>query len=527
MSARDHDVLERVARQVGDGESVDWDAVTTEREGSLALLRSLRLIERADADDEASPDPRRLPFERWGPLELRRFVAHGGFGDVYLARDLRLDCDVALKLDRDESSASLADFVEEARRQASVRHPNVVTIHGMDRFEGRLGLWMEWIDGEPLDRLLEERGAFSADEAAQIGIELCRALAAVHGAGLTHRDVKTTNVMREVGGRIVLMDFGASTRSDDPRWSGTLAYLPPGTSPRDSSGVGDDIYALGVTLYRLTGDAYPRDADDGAGRVVPLRDRNPTLPHAFVEVVDRAIDPDPAKRFRSAGELEHALGAAMHRAAPKRSGLRHALVAAALLVAVVAGWTLWPSPFRADVDFYRSGSSLPLHDGASIAWSDGLQLEIELSREAFVYVLNSDDRGAENLLFPVPGLEIDNPLPAGVHRLPGAIAGVDQSWDLDGPGLRERFLVLAARRPLEEVERLTIDEGHAANGAPISLSSARIAERLRGIGGISPAEPDVPTGGASSLDAIGRSVRLARGEAASVHAWELTLFVTE
>src|SRR5204862_2087023 len=97
---------------------------------------------------------------------------------------------------------------DEARMLAQVRHPNVVTVYGADRCEGRVGLWMEFIHGQTLEQVVCERGPFGAGEATLIGLDLCRALSAVHRAGLLHRDIKAHNVMREDGGRIVLMDFG-------------------------------------------------------------------------------------------------------------------------------------------------------------------------------------------------------------------------------------------------------------------------------------------------------------------------------
>src|SRR5262249_58530632 len=112
-----------------------------------------------------------------------------------------------------------------ARRLARVRHPNVVTVHGADLHDRRAGLWMEALRGRTLEERLRHEGPLGAREAALVGAELCGALAAVHGQGLVHGDVKTHNVMREGApgsardaGRIVLMDFGSAheSTSDQP-----------------------------------------------------------------------------------------------------------------------------------------------------------------------------------------------------------------------------------------------------------------------------------------------------------------------
>ena len=123
---------------------------------------------------------------------------------MFHAHDLWLDHPVALKLLRPEIAKSdfSARILHEARRLARVRHPNVVNVHGADMHDGRIGFWMDLIEGETLTDLLS-RGPLSPGETTHIGQELCLALAAVHGANLIHRDVKAQNVMRASnGGRI-------------------------------------------------------------------------------------------------------------------------------------------------------------------------------------------------------------------------------------------------------------------------------------------------------------------------------------
>src|SRR5207248_1845014 len=121
----------------------------------------------------------------------------------------------------------------EGRLLARIRHQNVITVHGVAVHEQRVGLWMELVRGETLEQLLQKRGPFSAREAALVGIDLCRALAAIHAAGLIHRDVKAQNVMREDGGRIVLMDLGTGREAGAvgdaaaQDLAGTPLYLAP------------------------------------------------------------------------------------------------------------------------------------------------------------------------------------------------------------------------------------------------------------------------------------------------------------
>ena len=183
-------------------------------------------LETASADGALPP-----PLERWGPFERLRRVGRGSFGEVYHAFDPTLQRHVALKLllhsglDRKAETSAL---LKEARAMARVRHPNVVPIYGVDQHEGRVGFWSDFVEGWTLSDLLATQGAMGPREAALVGIDVCRAVGAVHAAGFVHRDIKAGNVMREAGGRILLMDFGLTYKSGtESTRSGTPAYMAP------------------------------------------------------------------------------------------------------------------------------------------------------------------------------------------------------------------------------------------------------------------------------------------------------------
>jgi serine/threonine-protein kinase len=250
-------------------------------------------------------------------------IGHGSFGTVYRAHDPQLDRPVAVKLLRRTASSGeplASRLLHEARTLARVRHPNVVTVHGAGEHDGRVGLWMEFVRGLTLEQMLVSHGPFSAGEAGLVGYELCGALAAVHHADLVHRDVKAQNVMREEGGRLVLMDFGAGQERAEPgtvgaRVVGTPLYLAPEVLTGTEATITSDIYSLGVLLYHLVTNDFPVKGATFADLVwaharkaiTPLQDVRSDLPRPFVRVVERATDPDPARRFASAGRMEAAL----------------------------------------------------------------------------------------------------------------------------------------------------------------------------------------------------------------------------
>ena len=178
---------------------------------------------------------------------------------MYRAWDPRLEREVALKLIPENAPDAASPVVEEGRLLARVRHPNVLTVHGAERIDGRVGIWTEYVRGETLAAEIARRGPVSAVEAARIGIEICRALVAVHGAGLLHRDVKAQNILRDSTGRIVLGDFGTGIEIDEhagitePQIAGTPLYLAPEIFEHRPATVGSDLYSVGVPAL------FPRD----------------------------------------------------------------------------------------------------------------------------------------------------------------------------------------------------------------------------------------------------------------------------
>ena len=343
-----------LAQRVSDGESVDWEAALRETsdEASRRIVQNLRLLESLSSfhrtgdtgadvlgrdatrtvvsgEPASAPpsSPRTTPFEpfTWGGLEVRERLGEGGFGEVYRAWDPALQRDVALKLLKREhrgGAGFAASVLHEARLLARVRHPHVVTVFGADTHDGRVGLWMELVRGRSLAESVESHGRLGAREAAVLGVDLCRALAAVHGAGLVHRDVKAGNVMREEGGRILLMDFGAmsdTASSDEASVSGTPRYIAPEVYTGEKATPRSDIFGLGVLLYHVVTGRYPVDAQT-VGELREkiarresrlLRDERPDLPEAFVQIVERTLAWRPEDRYQTAGAMEQALSAFM------------------------------------------------------------------------------------------------------------------------------------------------------------------------------------------------------------------------
>ena len=357
----DDDLLNDVADAILDGNPIDWNDVAARAAGRdrrlidrLKILQDLASLHRAPAVDASnSTEPARSSEvtdhdaargRRWGHLTLLELVGRGAYGEVYRARDTRLDRDVALKLlpvDAGETRAS--SIIEEGRLLARVRHSNVVIIYGAERRGSQVGLWMEFIDGRTLEQILQEGKRFTVAETVDIGIQLCDAVAAVHTAGLLHRDIKSQNVMLAENGRAVLMDFGTGRDVADESVAGvagTPLYLAPELLSGCDPSVQSDLYSLGVILYHLLTHSYPVRADSlrelrrahGRAERGDLRRARPDVPPKVARIIERALTPEPADRYSTARSFAAEL-AALRRRQPRVSML-HGIGAAAVLVAV-------------------------------------------------------------------------------------------------------------------------------------------------------------------------------------------------
>ena len=560
-----HERLLKLAQTIADGKPVDWDHALEADPDSTDSIEALRILESVVAAHVDPPPSIPLPFT-WGHLEVKEKIGDGAFGEVYRALDTRLRCDVALKLlslNRAGSKRAADQFIGEARMLAQVRSQHVVTVHGADVHQGRPGLWTDLIRGQTLEQIITIAGQRSDREAVTIGVALCQALSAIHKKGLVHRDVKTQNVMREEGsGRILLMDFGAAaaflpgelgTKEGGDSVYGTPLAVAPEVLTGAKATPASDIYSLGVLLYRLVTRRYPIDAstfleleeNHRAGKRKPLRDARPDLPSDFVNVVERALEADPARRYATVGEMERALGGVRDPigATPresKRPKWRLPLLAAASLAVLVVAYVGWerykrehtaaPPPviterpaLAANAVLYRehAGKSERLMPGARVEPGDKLYLELTGDDAMNVYVFNQDEKGLVYVLFPLPGLDAANPLPPKQsNRLPGSRQGVPESWQVTTAGGSEELFVVASRTPLAMLEQALASVPRAKPGAPVQLGQ-EVLHTLRGIGGTEPSE--VETNKAPRLSEVLAKVSADPARSKDLWVWQTRL----
>jgi serine/threonine protein kinase len=265
------------------------------------------------------------------PYELLEKLGSGGMGQVYRARDTRLNRIVAvkaLKADMVCTPEQRRRFLQEAQAASALNHPNIVTIHDMVSENGRELMVMEYVSGNSLRDLIPP-GGMSAEELVHYGIQLADALTAAHGAGIIHRDLKPGNIMVTERGLVKILDFGlaklpaallfddAETRADSAPLTvegsllGTVAYMSPEQAegrPVDSR---SDIFSFGSVLYEMATGERPFDRGNTVSTLTavlrdqprPLAELAPGLPYEVQEIVDRCLRKNPDERWQSAAEI--------------------------------------------------------------------------------------------------------------------------------------------------------------------------------------------------------------------------------
>jgi hypothetical protein len=249
-------------------------------------------------------------------------LGKGGMGEVYRANDLRLGQTVALKFLPETTAKDpgmLARFYNEVRIARQVTHPNVCRVYDIGEIDGQPFISMQFVDGENLASLLLRIGRLPADKAVEISRRLCAGLAAAHSQGVLHRDLKPANIMIDGRGQLLIADFGLAGLAEEISGadihSGTPDYMAPEQLAGKEVSIQSDIYALGLVMYEIFTGKRAFEADTLADMVRQRAESRPVditsqvhdVDPAVQRIIQKCLDPDPAKRPSSALAVSGAL----------------------------------------------------------------------------------------------------------------------------------------------------------------------------------------------------------------------------
>ena len=260
-----------------------------------------------------------------GRYQVDSRIARGGMATVYLATDLRLERQVAVKIMHGhlaDDSAFRMRFIQEARSAARLAHPNVVSVFDQGQDSDMAYLVMEYLPGITLRDLLKDFGKLTPEQTVDVMDSVLRGLAAAHEAGIVHRDVKPENVLLADDGRIKIGDFGLARATTANTASGqallgTIAYLSPELLTRGVADARSDIYAAGIMLFEMLTGEQPFQGEQPmqvayqhANDQVPLPSgRVPTIPDSLDQLVRWSTERDPEKRPADARRMHEQLQA--------------------------------------------------------------------------------------------------------------------------------------------------------------------------------------------------------------------------
>jgi eukaryotic-like serine/threonine-protein kinase len=272
------------------------------------------------------------PGTRLGSYEIVSGIGAGGMGEVYRARDTKLQRDIAIKVLPaivQGDAAAAERFRREARAIAALNHPNIVTIHSVEEVGARVFIAMELVVGATLAELIPPDG-LPLEAVLQYAIPLADAISAAHASGVSHRDLKPSNVMIGRDGRLKVLDFGLAKLTGDTapvaatvtrdftgagQIVGTVAYMSPEQASGAPCDARTDLFSLGVMLYEMSTGRRPFTGESSVSVLAailkdtppPVTSIRPALPREFNRIVKRALAKDPEGRYQTAKDLRNDL----------------------------------------------------------------------------------------------------------------------------------------------------------------------------------------------------------------------------
>lgn len=252
--------------------------------------------------------------------EIIKSIGEGGMANVYLAHDIILNRDVAIKVLRGDLANDpkfVRRFQREALASSSLSHPNIVEMYDVGEDKGTYYIVMEYVDGKTLKQLIKKRGALTLSECIDIMLQLTDGVECAHESYIIHRDLKPQNIMIQDNGEIKITDFGIAVALNNTQLTqtnsvmGSVHYLPPEQASGKGATVKSDIYSMGILFYELLTGNLPFKGDNAVEIALKqikddlpsVREFNNSIPQSVENVVLKAAAKNPKNRYQSSKEM--------------------------------------------------------------------------------------------------------------------------------------------------------------------------------------------------------------------------------
>ena len=252
--------------------------------------------------------------------QIIKTIGEGGMANVYLAYDVILDRNVAVKILRGDLATDekfVRRFQREALSASSLSHPNIVEVYDVGEDAGLYYIVMEYIEGRHLKQLLKKRGKLTITEAVDIMLQLTDGMSAAHDHYIIHRDIKPQNIMILENGMVKITDFGIAMALNSTQLTqtnsvmGSVHYLPPEQANGKGSTIQSDIYSMGILFFELLTGTLPYKGDNAVEialkhlkeKIPSIREMDDAIPQSVENVILKATAKNPKNRYADSKEM--------------------------------------------------------------------------------------------------------------------------------------------------------------------------------------------------------------------------------
>ncbi len=264
--------------------------------------------------------------QRIGKYQILDTIGTGGFGSVYLARDVFIEKSVAIKVPHKQGD-DVEKLLQEPRMLAVLNHPHIVSVLTAEQTNNVFYIVMEYVEGTSLERFLRLHGALPVDQALAWFAQIVDALSYAHRKNIIHRDIRPANILISREGQVKVGDFGTSRYLDDDHFASTRIGSPPYMAPEHFQGKAtyqSDLYSMGVLMYECLTNKLPfydKSPQKLAqivreGQAAPIHEQNPNVPASLSRLVERAMEKKLSLRYPNAETLLRDLRKLRAEAAP-------------------------------------------------------------------------------------------------------------------------------------------------------------------------------------------------------------------